>query len=144
MMKIIVIIILCAGRMLLGLFGWNPLDDRADKNVIFQQVKENRKLLMTCIENHLFDDLKQSLSIQKIDVREDHVDFYCGGAGFGPGTAYRGFFYTESDDLYAIWCAPARNQTLTAEGSGYIWDNGDDRYYVEKICDRFYYYDASF
>lgn len=145
-MKKTVILLLCIGFLLAGMAACDPLDGRADKNMIFRLVEDNQKLLMTCIDNNNFDDLKWSRSIQEINVSEDHVDFDCGAAGFGSQTAYRGFFYTENDDMYAIWCAPPEDQTLTAEGNGYVWNetDGDNRYYVEKICDKFYYYDASF
>lgn len=138
--------ILCTVFLLLGLAACNPLDGRADKDTIFQLVTDKRQLLLSCIEKNDFEELDWNLSIQEIDVNDDHVDFSCGGAGFGSQTAYRGFFYTENEDMYAVWCAPPNDQRLSAEGDGYKWteENGDNTYYVEKICDNFYYYEATF
>lgn len=140
------IAILCVVCLLFGLAACGLLDDRADKAMILRWVEENRDLLLSCIENNNFDGQNWNPPIQEINVHEDCIDFYCGGAGFGSQTSYCGFFYTESDDMYAIWCAPSRGTKLTPEGNGYLWKEkkGDNRYYVEKICDHFYYYDASF
>lgn len=140
------VILLFVGCLLAGLTACDPLDGRTDKDTIFRLVQDNQELLAVCIENNNFDKLKQYHGIQEIHVYEDHIEFDCGGAGFGSETAYRGFFYTESNDMYAIWCAPSEDQALTAEGNGYVWNEpeGDNQYYVEKICDKFYYYDAFF
>lgn len=144
-----ILVVLCVIFLLLAVIACNPLDGRADKDMIFRLVTDNQQLLLNCIEKNNFDELNwslSSLSIREVDVNEDHVDFSCGGAGFGSQTAYRGFFYTENDDMYAVWCAPPNDQLLSADGAGYTWteENGDNTYYVEKICDNFYYYDASF
>lgn len=137
---------LCLIFMLLTAAGCSPLDDRMDKDAIFSYVEENRELLLTCVEANDFSALKGKFSDQGITVKEDHVEFDCGGAGFGSQTAYCGFFYTKENDIYAIWCAPPDGETFTQEGSGYVWkeENGDNRVYVEKICDGFYYWEASF
>lgn len=140
------LVVLCSAFLLLGVIGCSPFDDRADKDMIFRLVTDNQQLLLSCIEKNTFDELNWSLSVQEVDVNEDHVDFSCGGAGFGSQTAYRGFFYTENDNMYAVWCAPSNDQSLSADGDGYTWteEAGDNTYYVEKICDNFYYYEASF
>lgn len=121
-------------------------DDRAEKDRIFRLVQEDQQRLTFAIESGDFSYFDDSQVIQDIAVCENYVEFSCGGAGVGPQTAYCGFYYTETDDMYAIWCAPSGGETLTSAGEGYLWEeeNGDNRYYTEKICDNFYYYEASF
>ena len=127
------------------LTGCISLDDRAEKSSIFRFVQEKQELLAQCMEIGSFDKVTVFKTVQKVDVYEDHVDFYCGGAGFGPATAYCGFFYTETGNMGAVWCAPGA-EYLTPSGAGYLWEekDGDNRYYVEQICEYYYYYEASF
>lgn len=140
------VMILAAAILLLAVLAGAPLDGRADKESIFRLVTEKQQVLLDCIEKNDFSQLRWSLSIREIDVNDDHVDFGCGASGFGSETAYRGFFYVQNDDLHAVWCAPPRDQILSADGDGYMWTEaeGDNTYYVEKICDHFYYYEATF
>ena len=121
-------------------------NDRADKDVIFAFVCENEAELLQAIESGNFSAFENQGFIQTIDVTNTVVDFYCGGAGFGSSTSYVGFYYTPTNDMTAIWCAPASANSLRPSGSGFEWreENGDNRYYTEKICENFYYYEASF
>lgn len=118
-------------------------DDRESRGRIFRFVEENAQALEQRVQEGYFGDLGGP--VREVLVREDHVEFVCGGAGFGPETAYRGFFYTETDDVYAIWCAPPRGAFAETEGA-WTWrePDGDNCCYVEHICGHFYYYDASF
>ena len=121
-------------------------DDRADQDEIFEYVRENEAALEACANSGDFSVLRLPHFIKSILVETDHVDFDCGGAGMGPDTAYCGFFYSESDDLSAVWCAPHYGQVLTPHGDGFAWKEGggDNTYYVEHICGHFYYYHATF
>lgn len=82
-------------------------DDREGSGRIFRFVQENQEMLERCVRESDYAEIGGP--VREVLVREDHVEFVCGGAGFGPETAYRGFFYTETDDVYAIWCAPPRH-----------------------------------
>ena len=129
-------------------------DDRADKEDIFAYVKENEDLLLKCIDENDFSEIKSSAGIiQYIDVDDignGFVNFDCGGAGFGPETSYRGFYYSADDDMTEVWCAHCDNDSLRESGEGYLWKEswtdkyGDNTYYTENICGHFYYYDASY
>lgn len=138
------IILLCLVCLLLT--GCNPLDTRMDKETIFSRVQENQELILFCIENKDFSLLSGKFAVSDISLKDDHVDFDCGGAGFGSQTAYRGFFYSEDEDLYAVWCAPPSGSALTSQNAGFFWKEavGDNTYYVEKICDGFFYYEGTF
>lgn len=134
--------ILAGGLFLLFAF---TSDDRADKSDIFEFVSENEAALLEAIETGDFSAFENQGFIGRIDADEAVVDFSCGGAGLGSGTAYAGFFYTPEQDMSAVWCAPSSGLLVPA-GNGYEWTEpgGDNRYYTEHICGNFYYYTASF
>lgn len=119
-------------------------DDRADKDEIIDFVTLNEESLREAIENDDYYEFENQGFIKEIDADETVVDFYCGGAGMGPATAYVGFYYSQDNDMTAIWCAPPPNSILDSLGKGYEWmePNGDNQYYVEQICDNFFYYEA--
>ncbi len=121
-------------------------DDRADKDEIFELVCEKEGELLKAIENGDFSTFENQGFIKDISANESVVEFSCGGAGVGSGTAYVGFFYSSTDDMAAVWCAPPSANDLTPSGDGFEWQetHGDDRYYAEHICGNFYYYEASF
>ena len=121
-------------------------DDRADEEDIFAFVIENEEALLQAIETGDFSAFENQGIIREIDVTENVVEFSCGGAGVGSGTAYVGFYYTADNNMSALWCAPASADALTPSGDGYAWQepNGDNQYYTDHICGNFYYYEASF
>ena len=121
-------------------------DDSADKDEVFDFVRENEEELLKAIEAGDFSAFENQGFIKDIDPDETVVDFYCGGAGVGPNTSYVGFFYTPDNDMTAVWCAPLSASGLIPSGNGFEWQeaNGDNRYYTEHICGNFYYYAASF
>ena len=127
------------------------LDDRADKEDILKLVNDHQDLLLQCIESGDYTALNRFGGIiREIDVTDNCVDFYCGGSGFGSATSYCGFFYSAEGNLSAVWCAPAASE-LIPDQNGYRWrqqyangEYGDNQYYVEMICDGFFYYWAAF
>ena len=133
----------CGGILLAGIAALS--DDRADKTAIISYVKDNESTLVECIKKNDFTQLNKNKIIKEINGKNDFVEFYCGGAGFGSATSYRGFYYSENDDMTSIWCASEVDK-LSPAGGGYEWHekDGDDSYYTEIICGHFYYYDASY
>ena len=121
-------------------------DDSADKDVVFEFVRENEAELLQAIADGDFSAFENQGFIKKINAEEKVVDFSCGGAGVGSGTSYVGFYYTADNDMTAVWCAPSSADLLKPSGKGYEWSEtlGDNRYYTEHICGNFYYYEASF
>ena len=121
-------------------------DDSADKDEVFDFVRENEEALLKAMEAGDFSAYENKGFIQTINAEETVVDFSCGGAGIGSGTSYVGFYYTSKNDMAAVWCAPPSARGLTPSGNGFKWQqpNGDNQYYVEHICGNFYYYEASF
>lgn len=139
----------CSEKVLgsaLFLFLVATSDDRADKDEVFEFVCENEQELLEAIENRNFSAYENKGFIKDIDADETVTDFSCGGAGVGSGTSYVGFYYTPENDMAAVWCAPSSASALTPSGNGFEWkeSNGDNRYYTEHICGKFYYYEASF
>ena len=136
---ILAVCALCAAVVLLSFL-------RTDRDCIVRFVESNQDLLSTCVESGDYSAVERHLLIREINVEADHVDFRCGASGFGSQTSYRGFFYSEKGDMYAVWCAPPEGSQLIRNGDGFFWEEseGDNRYYVEEICEGFYYYEASF
>ena len=134
-------------------FATCKLEDRATKESIISFVSENEESILKCIERGDYTSIENNKPITEIsfDPKKNCVDFYCGGSGFGSGSMYVGFFYSKEDDIKAVWCAPSLPEhTLMPFDNGYIWkevwtdDGGDNTYYVEKICEYIYYYEATF
>lgn len=121
-------------------------DDRADKEDIFDFVRENEDALRKAIEAGDYSAFEHQGFIKDVSADESVVEFSCGGAGVGSGTAYVGFYYTPDNNMTALWCAPSSADSLKPFDGGYMWteENGDNQYYTEKIRENFYYYEASF
>ena len=121
-------------------------DDSASESEIFEFVIENEAELLAAVEREDFSAFENQGFIRDISLRDGVAEFSCGGGGVGSGTSYVGFFYTETDDMAAVWCAPSSAALLTRTEGGYEWQekNGDNTYYVGHICGKFYYYEASF
>lgn len=119
-------------------------DDSESKEDIVSFVEQHQEELLLCIEQNDFTSLEQCSIIKKVNIYENHIDFFCGGRGIGSETFYCGFYYSPSNDWRAIWCAP--RGALVPEGAGYSWqeEQGDNRYYVEKVCNYFFYYEADY
>lgn len=154
-MKKVLCLLLCLTMALsLASCGFpNPFDDRAKKEAVFAYVKANEDALLDCIEKNEYLSIRLSTNIihgiDDDEIGKGFVDFDCGGVGFGPETAYCGFYYSRDDDLTNIWCSPGDSSLLKKSGDGYLWeqswtDEGDNTYYTENICGHFYYYEASF
>lgn len=134
----------CGGAFFLFLVANG--DDSADKEEVFAFVCENEEELLHAIEDGDFSGFENQGIIKGIDADKTVVDFSCGGAGVGSGTSYVGFYYTPNNDMTAVWCAPSSQKLLVPSGNGFEWreKHGDNYYYTEKICEFFYYYEASF
>lgn len=126
--------------------GCLKFDTKASKDEVFDFVMNHKNELSDAINNKDFSNIEKSRIVANVFVKEDSVDFECGGSGFGSGTSYVGFFYSANDNMCDVWCAPSSEEYLVKCGHGFEWqeETDDDRYYVEKICDKFYYYEASF
>ena len=123
----------------------NPFNT-LERNDIFTLVTENRVYLEAYIEHGDFLELLEIDEIQSVRSFGDTIEFACGGSGLGSATFYCGFYYSENDDLYGIWCAPTEGSSLTPVDGGFLYEEakGDNRYYTEHICGHFYYYEAAF
>ena len=120
--------------------------DYADKEDIISFVCENEEALRSAIESNDYSDFENKGVVGDISFDYNGVEFSCGGAGMGAETFYTGFFYTSSNDMTAVWCAPSSADFLEESGDGYEWkeQQGDNRYYTQKICKNFYYYEAEY
>ena len=118
-----------------------------DKNEIFELVEKNQIEITDAIEKNNFENIEKIKGIENITVEENYIDFDCGGKGIGSETSYYGFYYSEDNeiDVKANIEYP-KGETLKPDGKGYSWDelDGDNRFYVEKIIDGFFYYESHY
>ena len=118
-----------------------------DKNEIIELVNENQIEITNAIENNNFENIEKIKGIEDITVEENYIDFYCGGKGIGSATSYYGFYFSKDNaiDVKENIEYP-RGATLQKDGKGYSWDepDGDNRFYVEKIIDGFFYYESHY
>jgi len=105
-------------------------DDRADKNDIFEFVRENEEALLQAIEDGDYSAFENKGFVNNVSIDDEVTNFCCGFAGIAPSSSEVGFYYTLDEDVTV--------------GRGYIgggWDaNAVDEYYCEHICGNFYYY----
>ena len=139
-----------------------PLQRQTNKEALFETVRRNADTILEDIEQ---DDFSRILALfgkwedQPTVTREgEGVFFDCYGLGFGPSTAYIGFYYAPWDGPAPIpgimppWAGyfsaegEELKQYLEPEENGFAWHEkhidpgGDNEYYTEKICDHFWYY----
>lgn len=120
-------------------------DDRAPYDDIIAYVEENQDLLEACIDKGDYQPTVDSSVVKNvIEWNNGAIDFYCGGAGIGAGTVYRGFYYSEADDLRAVHCPADCELTPYDKGWRYEQAYGDNITYIEPIIGHFYYYEASY
>ena len=79
--------------------------------------------------------------IKDVYANERVVDFYCGGYGLGAESAYVGFCYIPDNNITAIPGMPANGALIKPSGADFFYEEGDNRFYAERICENFYYYE---
>ena len=148
-------IIIFAVWLVLG--NTNSTED--DKEEIISYVTDNKDTIVdVCDEvigtkpsdvviNEEFEDIIDSDIISDIKVHNSAgvVVFEGGQEGLMTSTFTWGFYYSAYDTVYnAVGWAPSFGEPeINKEGTSWKWISaGDDYYYVEKICDNFYYYNA--
>lgn len=117
------------------------------KQEIFDLVNENSIAILEDIKNYDFDNTEKLKGIKAISPHEGFIDFYCGGAGIGSATSYYGFYYSENNAIDAMQNIEyPMGGELNPDGNGYLWKerDGDNKFYVEKIMDKFYYYESHY
>jgi hypothetical protein len=135
-----------------ALSACKPFSDNLSKDQIFTLVNQNQELLNNAVsdiyssglsDDDIIKSVKKLKGLDEITVKDDIINFDCGGSGFGSSTSYYGFYYTKNENLTAIWCCGG---AVVPDGKGWSWkeSNGDNSYYTEKISDNFYYYEAHF
>ncbi len=148
---IIFVVCLAAGSI-------NSAED--DKKEIISYVTDNEDTIIGACDEALstksldtdidenFEGIIDTDIISDIEVYTDAgvVIFEGGAEGLLTSTFTWGFYYSADDTVYkyAVGWAPCSGEPETnEEGTSWKWISaGDDYYYVEKICDKFYYYNA--
>lgn len=132
-----------------GLFFVVMFDDMKalSKKEIFEIVNENHFEITQAIETDDFENVEKIKGIEEILPEENYIDFYCGGKGIGSETSYYGFYYSKNnaiDDTKGI--NYPKDAELIPVGKGFSWNEtgGDNRFYVEKIIDNYFYYESHY
>lgn len=136
----------CSERIA-GAFMWFLVtndDDRAAKEDIFAFVSDNEDALRKAIADNDFTAFEDHEIIKDVYANERVVDFYCGGYGLGAESAYVGFCYIPDNNITAVPGMPANGDLIKPSGAGFFYEEGDNRFYAERICENFYYYEASY
>lgn len=136
----------CSERIA-GAFMWFLVtndDDRAAKEDIFAFVSDNEDALRKAIADNDFTAFEDHEIIKDVYANERVVDFYCGGYGMGSATAYVGFCYISDNDISAVPHMPDDGNLINPSGAGFVYQQGDNCCYAERICENFYYYEASY
>lgn len=141
--KVVVLAALLA-MLSLMLAGCAPSSE-ARREQVRRIVTDNYDALAADVGAWNFTRSRQIEGIESVYAEPDgmHVEYACDGAGFGPSTAYWGFYYSGDDDMTWIWCA---GKPLASDGAGYRYrqPDGDNTYYTEWIAGHFYYYEAAY
>ena len=136
----------CSERIA-GAFMWFLVandDDRAAKEDIFAFVSDNEDALRKAIADNDYTAFAEHEIIKDVYANERVVDFYCGGYGMGAESAYVGFCYIPDNNITAVPGMPANGDLIKPSGAGFVYEEGDNRFYAERICENFYYYEASY
>ena len=136
----------CSERIA-GAFMWFLVttdDDRAAKEDIFAFVSDNEDALRKAIADNDYTAFAEHEIIKDVYANERVVDFYCGGYGLGAESAYVGFCYIPDNNITAVPGMPANGALIKPSGAGFFYEEGDNRFYAERICENFYYYEASY
>lgn len=77
------------------------------------------------------------------DLGTQQIDFSVRKSGLVSSGTYCGFYFSPEDVPTGIG---GSRVALTPEKNGWGWrePDGDNRQYIEKICDHWYWYEASF
>ncbi len=132
--------------LVIGIMFGACSNNLTDKEDIIKVFNKNEETIIEAVKNNSFEQVKKISGIQNVYVGDDYIDFECGGSGMGPSTHYYGFFYSPDDNLTAWNGGACPKDELKENGNGFRWEQkeGDNIYYVEKIGEHFFYYEAHF
>lgn len=78
--------------------------------------------------------------IHSIEIHDNCIDFYCGGIFRDYGCS----IIWSADNKHFVWAGSETEDII--KGSSYEWKeiDGDNRRYIERIDDKWYFYEESF
>ncbi len=136
--------------MLFGPLGSEELRSREQTEQVFLKYQEEYQTAAAqALEQGSADHVglprgTQHITLGTIGGSEDrYVEFYTGGAGFGPSTSDWGVVYTTGDE-------PVGFQGMRADGvwdgGGWLWEeaDGDNWSYITELDEHWYAYEMHF
>ena len=121
-----------------------PAKDEID---IQRYVLSNRQELEAFVDDHDWGDTEGTATrYGTFEVtawnNETMIQFQEASFGLGSASSYKGFYYVRDDNPVGFQGAEL---SFSPQGSGFYWTDGTDNWqYVEKICDNWYWFEASF
>ena len=143
MLKQLVIVVVIA---LLGLACFNILSAN-DAVGIQRYVLSNQQELEAFVEDHDWDDPEGTVmryGTFEVSAWNDAamIQFQVASFGFGSTSSYKGFYYVRDGSPVGFQGAKL---PFSVQGPGLYWTDGTDNWqHVEKICDNWYWFEASF
>ncbi len=95
------------------------------------------------LESENLRQLLGNMAKDGIHMDEDGIDFQCGGAGFGPSTAYSGIFYTPTKNIRSLPFSPDGANYQPDQDyfySDYSDSVGGNEVEIERVEGGFFYY----
>lgn len=131
--------------ILIALSACTASDTYADKEKITELVLDNTALFTNAVATDDYSEMEKKFSFITVSKFDNYVGFLCATKGISvSGTDY-GFYFSKDDTPTGAfsWSPEAE---LKKDGNGYssVGDDGGNKYYTVKICENFYYYEASF
>ena len=116
------------------------------KTEIFGMVTKNRETLVQDVSDWDFEDSRGIEGIEFVNVFYPYVVYDCGGHGIAPSSTEYGVYYSPQDCPLGAFenIIFSIGEGLSEDGAGFSGQFGGNRYYTEKICDGFWYYEFHF
>ena len=92
------------------------------------------------LESENLRQLLEKMAKDGIHMDEEGIDFQCGGAGFGPSTAYSGIFYTPTKNIRSLPFFPKGANYQPEQDYFYSDSVGGNEVEIEQVEGGFFYY----
>lgn len=119
-----------------------------DKDKIIALFRNNENVFVSAVETGDYSEVKKIKGVNDVSVRGDNeeTEFYCGGMGLVPSSAYFGILYirgAEGKDYPLVFGDGAE---WSADGDGYRFKqaDGDNDFYYQALGGGFYYYEERY
>lgn len=119
---------------------------RDSKSNVAYYVKNNQNKLESFVENVIeTNDLSTKTTYNGWDVfyrkEANMVEFITFAFGIAPSSTYKGFYYSPNDTPLGF---QGVNLTFTKNDTGWVYNDGNNIEYTEKVMDHWYWFEMNF